>query len=135
MDDPQLTTGKNTMIRRKPKTVSEYIAAAPRAHQPKLRQLRAAIRSAAPEARESISYSMPYYAYKGRVAYFMLATHHIGLYVMPPIVQQHAYLLKGYKTSKGTVQLPLGKKLPVALVKKLIKARVAWNELKSGSIE
>ncbi|HJT24846.1 MAG TPA: DUF1801 domain-containing protein [bacterium] len=110
-------------------TVEAYIAQAPAAHRGKLRELRSAIKKAAPTARESISYRIPYYAYKGRLAYFALMKSHIGLYIPPPILQNHKKELKGYSTSRSaTLRLPLDKKIPVGLVKKLVKARMKWNE-------
>jgi uncharacterized protein YdhG (YjbR/CyaY superfamily) len=112
----------------RPKDVHSYIASAPKDFQGKLRELRAAIREAAPFAEEKISYGMPYYHYRGRLAYFRLAKAHIGLYIPTPIIEQHKSELKGYETAKGTVRLPLDKKIPIALVKKLIRARAKWNE-------
>ncbi len=66
------------------RSVDAYIAAAPKEAQSKLRELRAAIRETAPTAEERISYGMPYYAYKGRLAYFAAFKKHIGLYVPAP---------------------------------------------------
>ena len=114
----------------KPKTVTAYIQAAPKESQAKLRQLRAIIKAVAPKAEEKISYGMPYYGYHGRLAYFAHAKKHVGLYVMPPTIAQHKKELKGYTTSTATVQLPLTKKLPVALIKKLVRVGVKRNEAK-----
>ncbi len=113
---------------KKARTVDEYIAEAPEEAQRKLREVRAAIRAAAPRAAESISYGMPYYAYKGRLAWFGLHTGHIGLYLRPPVVADHVDDLKGYETTKSAVHLPLEREIPVALVKKLVKAREAIND-------
>ncbi|HZW85116.1 MAG TPA: DUF1801 domain-containing protein [Nitrososphaerales archaeon] len=110
------------------KDVDSYIAAAPRSAQAKLKQVRAAIRQVAPDARESISYQMPYYSYKGRLAWFGLHSSHIGLYLRPPVIAEHKDDLKGYETTKSAVHLPLDKKIPVALVKKLVRARLKKNE-------
>ena len=110
------------------KDVDEYINSASKEVQAKLRQVRKAIREAAPEAKESISYKMPYYSYKGRLAWFGLQRNHIGLYLRPPVVEEHKKELAGYGTTKSAVHLPLDKKIPVALVKKLVKARVERNE-------
>lgn len=115
---------------KRPKNVDQYIAAAPKELRGKLKQLRAIIKSAAPKADEKISYNMPYYGYKGRLAYFMLHTHHIGLYITPPIVTKYQRDLKNYYSKGATIRLPLDKKLPVALIKKLIKARVRLNDAK-----
>ena len=108
--------------------VDSYIAGAPRSAQAKLKQVRAAIRQAAPEAKESISYRMPYYSYKGRLAWFGLHSSHIGLYLRPPVIAEHKDDLRGYMTTKSAVHLPLDKKIPVELVKKLVKARLRMNE-------
>jgi uncharacterized protein YdhG (YjbR/CyaY superfamily) len=114
-----------------PKDVDEYIAKAPKEAQHKLKELRAAIREAAPTAVESISYGMPFYDYKGQLVYFRLAKAHIGFYVPPPIIEEHKSELRGYETAKATVRFPLDKKLPIALIKKLTKARMKENEAKN----
>jgi uncharacterized protein YdhG (YjbR/CyaY superfamily) len=115
-------------MKKAPKDVDTYIAAAPKEVQSKLKELRAAIRETAPIAAERISYGMPYYGYKGRLAYFSAFKNHIGLYVPPPVIEEHKSELKDYETAKATVRFPLNKKLPVALIKKLVKARVKKNE-------
>lgn len=106
------------------KDVDEYIANAPEDLQSKLTQLRKTIKDSAPEAVERISYGMPYYEYKGRLAYFSYFKEHIGLYVPGPVIEEHKKELKAYGTSKATVRFPHKEKLPVELIKKLIKARI-----------
>ena len=113
----------------KPKGVDAYIASAPREVRGKLRDLRRALRAAAPGAAESISYGMPYYSCNGRLAYFRHWKDHIGLYIPTPVVKEHRSLLKAYQTSDATIRFPLTRKLPLALVRKLIRARVKKNEL------
>ena len=110
------------------KNVDEYIAQAPKEVQEKLQELRAVIRTTAPGAEERISYGMPYYEYKGRLVYFQLWKKHIGFYVPTPVVEEHKSELQGYETTKGTVRLPLDEKLPLALIEKLVKARVRKND-------
>ena len=110
------------------KDVDGYISAAPKAAQKKLRQVRAAIREAAPTAKESISYRIPFYDYKGRLVYFGLFRNHIGLYVRPPVVEQHKRELAGYVTTMSAVHLPLDEDIPVSLVKKLVRARMKIND-------
>ncbi|MGD0328816.1 MAG: DUF1801 domain-containing protein [Nitrososphaeria archaeon] len=110
------------------KNVDEYISAAPKEVQVKLREVRAAIREAAPTAHESISYRMPYYSYKGRLLWFGLQKAHIGLYLRPPVIEEHKNELAGYETTKSSVHLPLDRKIPVPLIKKLMKARMKKNE-------
>jgi uncharacterized protein YdhG (YjbR/CyaY superfamily) len=112
----------------KPKSVDEYIASAPTGVQDKLKEVRDAIKKAAPSSRESISYSMPYYSYKGRLAWFGLHTQHIGLYLRPPVVEEHKSDLAGYVTTKSAVHLPLDRRIPVSLINKLVKARMKMNE-------
>jgi uncharacterized protein YdhG (YjbR/CyaY superfamily) len=117
---------------KKVKSVGAYITAAPPAARGKLRQIRAAIKKAAPQALEKISYGMPYYHYKGRLAYFASARTHLGLYIPPPILQNYKRELKAYSTStSATVRFPLDKKLPLTLIGKLVKARAKYNEVKT----
>ena len=113
---------------KKAKDVDEYIAKAPKEVRRKLKELRATIKSAAPKAEERISYGMPYYGYKGRLAYFRHWKAHIGLYVPTPVIEEHESELKDYETARATVRFPLEAKLPIALIKKLVKARVKKNE-------
>jgi uncharacterized protein YdhG (YjbR/CyaY superfamily) len=101
---------------------------APKEHQKKLQEFRKVIKEAAPAAIEKISYGMPYYGYKGRLAYFALSKGHIGLYIPPPVVANHKEELKNYGTSTATVRFPLDKKLPTALIKKLVRERVEINK-------
>jgi uncharacterized protein YdhG (YjbR/CyaY superfamily) len=114
----------------KPTSVDAYIAAAPKEVQSKLQELRAAIREAAPAAEERISYGMPYYSYKGRLAYFAAFKKHLGLYVPTPVIEEHRSELEGYETTSATVRFPLDKKLPISLIKKLVKARMEKNDMK-----
>ena len=116
------------VMKNAPRDVDSYIAEAPEEAQGKLKQLRAAIKEVAPTAVERISYGMPYYEYKGQLAYFGLAKAHIGLYVPPPVIEEHKDELGDYETAKATVRFPLDKELPVALIKKLIRARMKKNE-------
>jgi uncharacterized protein YdhG (YjbR/CyaY superfamily) len=107
-------------------------------HQPpedlqhKLSELRGAIRETAPIAAERISYGLPYYEYKERLAYFRLAKNHIGLYVPPPVMEEHRDEFADYETAKGTVRFPLNQNLPIELIKKLVRDRMKENELKTA---
>jgi uncharacterized protein YdhG (YjbR/CyaY superfamily) len=111
------------------KNVDVYIAGASIEVQAKLHQLRTAINKVAPQAQEKLSYGMPYYGYKGRLVYFRYSQNHIGLYIPPPVIANHAQELKGYSTSTATVRFPLDKPLPLALIKKLVTARIRLNKL------
>lgn len=114
--------------------VDAYIAAAPKAVQPMLRQLRRAIKSAVPKAEEKISYRMPYYAHHGRLIYFAAHKDHVGMY---PIIGRekglYAKELKPYMAEKATLQFPVGQPLPIGLIKKVVKERAKVNEAKAPS--
>ncbi len=111
-----------------PKDVDAYIAAAPIAVQPMLSELRQVIKSAAPNAKERISYGMPSYDYHGRIAHFAGYEGHVGLYGVAHVAHEHGASITKYLESQSTLRFPVGQKLPVALIRKLIKARVTQNE-------
>ena len=111
------------------KSVDAYIKAAPDAVRPKLVQLRGIVKTLAPEADEGISYGMPYYKLNGALVGFAAFKNHIGFFP-GAIVKDFKTELAGYKTSKGTVQLPLEGRLPVTLIKTLIKASMKRNAAK-----
>jgi uncharacterized protein YdhG (YjbR/CyaY superfamily) len=115
-----------------PSTVDEYLAGVPEPARSTLSKIRGMIRSAAPaEATESITYRMPVFRYKGALLGFAAFPGHCGLYPMSlAVMSQFRDDLKGYQTSKGTIRFPVDKPLPAALVKRLVKARVAENEQK-----
>jgi len=88
-----------------------------------------AIRSAAPpEATETISYGMPAFKYKGVLVWFAAFSNHCSLFPTASVVEAFKNELKAFSTSKGTIHFPTDKPLPTALVKKLVKARVARVE-------
>jgi len=108
--------------------VDAYIAAAAPKARPMLRQLRQVIRSCAPKATERLSYQMPYYAHFGRLVYFSAFTHHISLFVWGRPMKVYAKQVAKYKAGKATLKFPIGTKVPLPLVKKLISMRVRDNE-------
>ena len=107
--------------------VDEYIASFPKDIQKLLKQLRTTIRKAAPQTEETISYQMPAYNLYGKVVYFAAYEKHIGFYPMPSAIENFKKELAGYKTSKGTVQFPLDKPLPLVLIAKITAFRVKEN--------
>ena len=102
-----------------------YFASLPLTARRRLRQLRAIIRSAAPGAQERFSYGMPAFRFEGRplVGYAAWKSH-CSIYPVTAAVRRAA-ALAGYDTSKGTLRLPLTERLPVTLVRRLIKERIA----------
>jgi uncharacterized protein YdhG (YjbR/CyaY superfamily) len=109
-----------------PKTVDEYLARVPEPARGTLNKIRAAIRSAAPPgATEIISYGMPAFKHKGVLVWFAAFSNHCSLFPTASMIEKFKSELKGYSPSKGTIQFPTDKPLPAALVKKIVKARVA----------
>ena len=114
-----------------PKNVDEYLAGVPGPARSSLNKIRAAIRSAVPpEATETISYGMPAFKYKGVLVWFAAFANHCSLFPTASVIEMFKNELKGFATSKGTIQFPTDKALPAALVKKMVKARVAQIESK-----
>jgi uncharacterized protein YdhG (YjbR/CyaY superfamily) len=126
---PRSTTKPNAL----PTTIDEYLASIPEPARSTLGKIRAAIRSAAPpEATETISYGIPTFRYKGALVAFASFSKHCSFFPMgASVLDAFESELKGFRTSKGTLQFPLDKPLSMALVKKLVKARVAQNERKN----
>jgi uncharacterized protein YdhG (YjbR/CyaY superfamily) len=119
------------MIPLKPHTIDDYIAAFPITTQLLLEQIRECIRAAAPDAEEIISYSMPAFRQKGILVYFAAYSKHIGFYPTASGIQTFKEELSVYKGAKGSVQFPLDKPLPLELISKIVKFRLAENMLKT----
>jgi uncharacterized protein YdhG (YjbR/CyaY superfamily) len=104
--------------------VDSYIATAPEGARPLLRELRATIRAAAPEAEERISYGMPYYNLHGvRLTYFQAHTGHIGMYAFA-VEDARAVGLEEHMAAKSTLHFPLDQPLPTSAIRRLIERRV-----------
>ncbi|HTB32980.1 MAG TPA: DUF1801 domain-containing protein [Bacteroidia bacterium] len=113
---------------KKPKSVDEYISGFPEETRELLEKVRAAIQDVAPEAEEVISYMMPGYKLNGSLVWFAGFKNHIGFYPRgSSAIIAFEKELAGYKTSKGAVQFPMDKPMPIALIKKMVKYRVKEN--------
>ena len=110
------------------KTVDGYLAALPEEARATLEKIRKAIKAAAPKATEVISYQMPMYKHHGMLVGFAAFKDHCSFFPGAKPVATYKDELKAYETSKGTIRFPIGKPLPAALVKRLVKARIAENE-------
>lgn len=108
----------------KPETISEYIKAAPREVQQKLREMQACIRAAAPQATEGLKWGMPAFSYKRILVTFAVFRNHIGFYPTPSAVKAFAKNLSKYKTAEGSIQFPLDKPLPLSLIRNITMFRV-----------
>jgi len=107
-----------------PKSITEYINAAPKEARKKLREMRACIRKSAPGAKESLKWGMPAFSYRRILVMFAAFKHHIGFYPTPSAVRAFANDLSKFATAKGSIQFPLEKPLPLALIRKITAFRV-----------
>lgn len=101
--------------------IGDYISAQPEHVQPLLNQVRSTLRAALPDAEERISWSMPTYWRKHNIIHFAAAKAHIGLYPGPEAIEHFAPKLADYKTSKGAIQLPYSKPLPLDLIAEIAR--------------
>jgi len=93
--------------------------------------MRGAIRSAVPrEATETISYRIPAFKHHGILVWYAAFSDHCSLFPTAAVIEAFKEELKGFSTSKGTIHFPLNRPLPVRLIKKIVKARVAQLEAK-----
>jgi uncharacterized protein YdhG (YjbR/CyaY superfamily) len=115
-----------------PKNIDEYLARVPEPARDNLSKMRAAIRSVVPpQATETISYGIPAFKHNGVLVWFAAFSDHCSLFPTASVIEAFKNDLKGFTTSKGTIHFPIDKPLPTALIKKLVKARVAANKSKT----
>ena len=118
-------------MRIKTRNIDEYLAALGEDQRAALERLRKAIHAAAPEAEECISYQLPAFRLDGMLVAFGATANHCAFYPMSSTtVEAYREELRSYDTSKGTIRFQPEKPLPLALVKKLVKARIAENRLR-----
>jgi uncharacterized protein YdhG (YjbR/CyaY superfamily) len=117
-----------------PKNIDEYLARVPEPARTTLSKIRAIIRSAVPPgATETISYGIPAFRYNGVLVWFAAFSDHCSLFPNASVIEVFKNELQGFSTSKGTIKFPVDKPLSAALVKKLVRARVAQNQAKKRS--
>ena len=114
------------------KTVDEYISTFPAKTKNLLKELRQIIKKAAPKAEEMISYNMPAYKLNGPLVYVAGYDHHIGFYPTGSGTEAFKKEIAKYKTSKGTIRLPLDEPLPTKLITDIVKYRVSINAEKAS---
>ena len=108
-------------------SIDAYIASFPKEIQEILQGLRATIRAAAPDAEEKISYQMPTFAQKGNLVHFAAYKNHIGFYPTPSGITAFEQELSVYAGAKGSVQFPIDQPLPMDLISRIVRFRVAEN--------
>lgn len=116
----------------RPKTVTEYIAAASKESRPRLRELRKCIRAAAPGAVENLKWGMPAYSYHRILVMFAGFKNHVSLFPTASAVRAFKKELGQRLTSTGTVQFPLDQPVPLALIRKITAFRVKESVEKDG---
>jgi uncharacterized protein YdhG (YjbR/CyaY superfamily) len=117
-----------------PKNIDEYIAAFPNDVQEILEQIRMTIRTAAPDAEETISYQMPTFMLRGKyLVYFAAYKKHIGLYPAPTGIAEFEEELSLYGAGKGTLRFPLDKPIPLDLIARIVKFRISENLNKAAA--
>ena len=116
-------------------SIDAYIADFPKSVQGVLQQVRKAIKEAAPEAEEAISYNMPAFKLNGNLVWFGAFKNHIGFYPRESAIEKFKNELKDYEVSEaqGTVKFPLDKPLPLNLIKEMVKFRAEENVRLSGA--
>ena len=115
------------MKAKQPNNIDEYIADFPDDVQKAMEKVRSTIKKAAPRAEEAIKYQIPTFVLNGNLIHFAGYKHHIGLYPGSKAIEEFKDELSGYKVSKGTVQFPLDKPMPVGLITKITKFCVKQN--------
>ena len=116
-----------------PKTIDEYIAGFPQDAQEILESIKAVIREAAPDAKETISYQMPTFKLKGNLVHFAAFKTHIGFYPTPTGIDEFKDELSVYTGGKGSVQFPLDKPMPLDLIRRIVEFRVKENLEKAAA--
>lgn len=110
-----------------PNEIDQYIAGFPAHVQEILEKLRATIREAAPEAKETINYQIPTFCLSGNLVHFAAFKHHIGFYPTPSGIEKFKQELSLYEGAKGSVKFPLDQPIPYDLIREIVRFRVEEN--------
>jgi uncharacterized protein YdhG (YjbR/CyaY superfamily) len=113
-------------------SIDDYIAAKPFEKRDVLEKMRSAIQRAAPKASEVISYGMPAFKQEGILVYFAAFKNHYGLYPTSSPINVFKKELLPYKVSKGAIQFPINKPLPIRLIQAIVKFRIQENKEKAA---
>ena len=114
------------------KDIDEYIASFPADVQIVLKQIRASIKKAAPDAKEAIKYQIPTFTLNGNLVHFAAFKNHIGFYPTPSGIEAFKQELSGYKSAKGSVQFALSEPMPLSLIERIVRFRVDESISKKG---
>jgi uncharacterized protein YdhG (YjbR/CyaY superfamily) len=117
----------------RPTTIDEYIAAFPEEVRKILQTLREAMRAEAPQAEETIKYGMPTFTLHGNLVHFAAYKNHIGLYPTSSPMEAFKDELSAYKTSRGAIQFPIDRPLPLPLIRRIVAYRVRESTQKSAA--
>ena len=112
-------------------TIDEYIKTFPKEIQKILEAVREIIKKTAPDADEAISYQIPTFKLNGNLVHFAAFKNHIGFYPGSKAIKDFQKDLTKYKSSKGAVQFPIDKPMPLSLIQKIVKQRVKENSIKT----
>ena len=112
-------------------SVDEYIATFPKETQKILMEIRNTIKAAAPNAEEKISYQMPTFYLNGNLIHFAAFKNHIGIYPTPSGTEAFKEEISKYQGAKGSIRLPIDEPMPLKLISRIIKFRVAENSQKA----
>jgi uncharacterized protein YdhG (YjbR/CyaY superfamily) len=117
---------------KKPATVAQYIAAAPKDARARLRELRALVAAVAPGATQSLKWGMPAFSYQRILVTFAAFKQHIGLFPTPAAVREFKADLAGYHASSATIRFPYDQPLPKALIRRIVAFRVRQERSKDA---
>jgi uncharacterized protein YdhG (YjbR/CyaY superfamily) len=120
----QVSGTRKSPAKRKTHTVEEYLAAVPENARSQFLKLRLAVQAAVPRgATDTISYGIPAFKHKGATIWYAAFSKHCSLFPTASVIEAFKSELRDFTISKGTIHFPLDKPLPLALIKRIVKAR------------